>query len=107
MLADAASTSSASSAVDGFACELCPPSIHIANRVDFAHHLRAVHCTKEGGSFICRYGPNNLCQTLPVEGVADHDYELHLRKYHINNAKTKASEISRKDSKSFNVYRLV
>ncbi|TKR70039.1 hypothetical protein L596_022109 [Steinernema carpocapsae] len=54
MLADAASTSSASSAVDGFACELCPPSIHIANRVDFAHHLRAVHCTKEGGSFICR-----------------------------------------------------
>ncbi|KAK0408503.1 hypothetical protein QR680_003998 [Steinernema hermaphroditum] len=69
----------------GFACELCPPSIRIANRIDFAHHLRAVHCTKEGGSFICRYGPNNVCQTLPVEGVADHDYELHLRKYHINN----------------------
>lgn len=65
-------------------CGICPPSIIISDRFEFAHHLRQVHCTKEGGSFICRYGPNGVCQTLPLEGVSDRDYEVHLRKYHTN-----------------------
>ncbi|MFH4983045.1 hypothetical protein AB6A40_009754 [Gnathostoma spinigerum] len=65
-------------------CELCPPSLVIPNRLEFVYHLRQVHCTKEGGSFVCRYGPNGICQSLPLEGVSDRDYELHIRRDHAN-----------------------
>uniref|UniRef100_A0A914UVX4 Uncharacterized protein n=1 Tax=Plectus sambesii TaxID=2011161 RepID=A0A914UVX4_9BILA len=64
-------------------CDLCPPSLVFRDRFNFADHLRAVHCTKEGGSYVCRYGLNGVCQTLPLEGVSDSDYELHIRKHHI------------------------
>uniref|UniRef100_F1KS34 Vacuolar protein sorting-associated protein 54 n=1 Tax=Ascaris suum TaxID=6253 RepID=F1KS34_ASCSU len=73
-------------------CDICPPSITFADRFEMAHHLRRVHSTREGGSFICRYGPNGICQTLPLEGVSDRDYEAHLRKCHISAAS--ASKVS-------------
>ncbi|EJW76648.1 hypothetical protein WUBG_12444 [Wuchereria bancrofti] len=64
-------------------CDLCTRDVKkLSNRFEFAQHLRAVHCTREGGSFICRYGPNGVCQTLPLEGVSDRDYEAHIRKCH-------------------------
>ncbi|VDM94585.1 unnamed protein product [Onchocerca ochengi] len=66
-------------------CDLCTRNVRkFSNRFEFAQHLRVMHCTKEGGSFICRYGPNGVCQTLPLEGVSDHDYETHIRKCHAN-----------------------
>lgn len=37
-------------------CDLCSRDVKkFSNRFEFAQHLRAFHCTKEGGSFICRY----------------------------------------------------
>ncbi|VDN07711.1 unnamed protein product [Thelazia callipaeda] len=64
-------------------CDLCNHDMKkLSNRFEFAQHLRALHSTREGGSFICRYGPNGVCQTLPLEGVSDHDYEAHIRKFH-------------------------
>lgn len=47
-------------------------------------HLRERHCTKEGGSFVCRYGYNGVCASLPLDGVSDRDYESHVTKYHVN-----------------------
>lgn len=49
---------------------------------DFIKHLRECHCTKEGGSFVCRYGYNGVCSSLPLEGVSDQDYEDHVLKHH-------------------------
>uniref|UniRef100_A0A7E4VVG9 C2H2-type domain-containing protein n=1 Tax=Panagrellus redivivus TaxID=6233 RepID=A0A7E4VVG9_PANRE len=64
-------------------CELCPEKpVFLDGFPEFARHLRTHHCNKEGGSFVCRYGQNNVCQTLPVEGVSDEDYAKHLRKCH-------------------------
>ena len=51
---------------------------------DFSRHLREFHCTKEGGSFVCRYGQNGVCPSLPLEGVSDQDYEDHVAKDHIS-----------------------
>jgi hypothetical protein len=45
-------------------------------------HLRDEHCSQEGGSFVCRYGYNGVCTSLPVEGVSDKDYEDHVMKHH-------------------------
>lgn len=50
---------------------------------EFCRHLRDYHCTKEGGSFVCRYGPNGVCPSLPVEGVSDQDYEDHVARDHV------------------------
>lgn len=51
-------------------------------------HLRDRHCSVEGGSFVCRYGYNGVCSSLPLDGVSDRDYETHVNKYHVNsNAK--------------------
>ncbi|KHN84625.1 Vacuolar protein sorting-associated protein 54 [Toxocara canis] len=94
-------------------CDICPPSITFTDRFEMAHHLRRVHSTKEGGSFICRYGPNGVCQTLPLEGVSDRDYESHLRKYHISAASAKnvslnapsSDEIAYAKNKTFTVHR--
>ncbi|XP_037784304.1 vacuolar protein sorting-associated protein 54-like isoform X1 [Penaeus monodon] len=49
---------------------------------DFLKHIRECHCTKEGGSFVCRYGYNGVCSSLPLEGVSDKDYEDHVLKHH-------------------------
>lgn len=50
---------------------------------EFCRHLREYHCTKEGGSFVCHYGPNGVCPSLPVEGVSDQDYEDHVARDHV------------------------
>ena len=47
-------------------------------------HLRDKHCTQEGGSFVCRYGYNGVCSSLPVEGVSDKDYIAHAAKHAAN-----------------------
>lgn len=52
--------------------------------VKFNRHLRERHCTREGGSYICHYGQNGVCSSLPVDGVSDADYEDHVRRHHVN-----------------------
>lgn len=47
-------------------------------------HLRDKHCSVEGGSFVCRYGYNGVCSSLPLDGVSDEDYEAHVEKYHVS-----------------------
>ncbi|EFN76174.1 Vacuolar protein sorting-associated protein 54 [Harpegnathos saltator] len=48
---------------------------------DFVRHLRDQHCSREGGSFVCLYGYNGVCTSLPVEGVSDKDYVAHATKH--------------------------
>lgn len=45
-------------------------------------HLRERHSTQEGGSFVCRYGPNGVCPSLPLDGVDDRDFEAHIQRCH-------------------------
>ena len=33
---------------------------------------------------MCRYGANNICPSLPLEGVSDMDYENHISRDHIH-----------------------
>uniref|UniRef100_A0A182ISM8 Vacuolar protein sorting-associated protein 54 n=1 Tax=Anopheles atroparvus TaxID=41427 RepID=A0A182ISM8_ANOAO len=47
-------------------------------------HLRQQHCTVEGGSFVCRYGYNGVCSSLPLDGVCDRDYDMHVTRCHVN-----------------------
>lgn len=51
--------------------------------LEFVQHLRERHMTREGGSFVCRFGPNGICHSLPIEGVSDRDYEEHILKHHV------------------------
>lgn len=46
--------------------------------------MRERHCSIEGGSFSCQYGENKVCSSLPLDGVSDHDYEVHVQKYHVS-----------------------
>lgn len=64
-------------------CHYCPMQTFKASQ-DFIKHLRDRHCTKEGGSYVCRYGFNGVCASLPLDGVNDRDYETHVAKYHVN-----------------------
>lgn len=57
-------------------------------------HLRDRHCTREGGSYVCRYGYEGVCASLPVDGVSDRDYEAHVVKYHMAEAKEPPEEWS-------------
>lgn len=50
---------------------------------EFFLHLREYHCTKEGGSFACLYGPNGVCPSLPLDGVSELDYQEHVWKDHL------------------------
>lgn len=65
-------------------CGVCPDKHIFRSPQDFSVHLRKYHCTREGGSFVCRYGRNGVCPSLPVDGVSDKDYEAHVEKNHIN-----------------------
>ncbi|KFD53786.1 hypothetical protein M513_05292 [Trichuris suis] len=69
--------------VSEHSCQLCPGRISFQSAVEFIEHLRSSHCKREGGSFICRYGPYSTCSALPVEGVSDEDYEEHVKKVHL------------------------
>ncbi|KAI9585701.1 vacuolar protein sorting-associated protein 54 [Glossina fuscipes] len=64
-------------------CYYCP-CLKFACVSDFVKHLRERHCTREGGSFVCRYGFNGVCPSLPLDGVSDRDYDAHVNKYHVN-----------------------
>ncbi len=63
-------------------CLLCSNKTFRSPR-QFVGHLRDFHCTKEGGSFVCRYGPNGICPSLPLDGVSDKDYEDHVARDHV------------------------
>uniref|UniRef100_T1GY92 Uncharacterized protein n=1 Tax=Megaselia scalaris TaxID=36166 RepID=T1GY92_MEGSC len=65
-------------------CQYCHPMQNFRTSSDFVKHLRDSHCTKEGGSYVCRYGSNGVCNCLPLEGVSEPDYEAHVAKYHVN-----------------------
>jgi vacuolar protein sorting-associated protein 54 len=54
--------------------------------------LREKHCTVEGGSFVCRYGYNGVCSSLPLDGVSDSDYLAHIEKYHLMSTMKEAEE---------------
>ncbi|EEC14089.1 vacuolar protein-sorting protein, putative [Ixodes scapularis] len=64
-------------------CQRCPGKTAFKTPDEFARHLRDTHCSKEGGSFVCRYGNNDVCASLPLEGVSDEDYEAHVLKHHV------------------------
>uniref|UniRef100_A0A182K0X0 Vacuolar protein sorting-associated protein 54 n=1 Tax=Anopheles christyi TaxID=43041 RepID=A0A182K0X0_9DIPT len=51
---------------------------------EFVRHLRQQHCTVEGGSYVCRYGYNGVCSSLPLDGVSDRDYDMHVTRCHVN-----------------------
>ena len=57
-----------------------------------SRHLREKHCTVEGGSFVCRYGYNGVCSSLPLDGVSDQDYEAHVEKYHLSQSMKEAED---------------
>ncbi|CAI5453196.1 unnamed protein product [Caenorhabditis angaria] len=64
-------------------CEYCTaPNYEFATSNEFSRHIRTNHTTQEGGSFLCRYGENGVCQKLPIEGVCDLDFETHIRRFH-------------------------
>ena len=67
-------------------CLVCEGKFRFDTPQDFVRHLRSEHCTKEGGSFVCRYGRNGVCPSLPVEGVSDVDYEAHVEKHHVGSS---------------------
>ncbi|XP_062585226.1 vacuolar protein sorting-associated protein 54-like, partial [Saccostrea cucullata] len=71
-------------------CQYC--SLHFKSPREFSRHLRESHCSKEGGSYVCRYGPNNICPSLPLEGVSDMDYENHIARDHVQASGRKRSE---------------
>lgn len=57
-------------------------------------HLRERHCTREGGSFVCRYGYKGVCASLPLDGVSDRDYEAHVLKFHMSDGNKRAEDWS-------------
>ncbi|KOC70138.1 Vacuolar protein sorting-associated protein 54 [Habropoda laboriosa] len=61
-------------------CEYCA-NLTFKQIEDFVRHLRDQHCSREGGSFVCLYGYNGVCTSLPVEGVSDKDYVAHAIKH--------------------------
>lgn len=63
-----------------------------------SRHLRTKHCTQEGGSFVCRYGENSVCCTLPIEGVSDTDYERHVVRHYAAKNKPGSRKVSQSKS---------
>lgn len=84
-------------------CLVCEGKFTFENPRDFVRHLRSEHCTKEGGSFVCRYGRNGVCPSLPVEGVSDVDYEAHVEKHHVGtsvkNENSHASAVNNRENR--------
>lgn len=63
-------------------------------------HLRERHCTREGGSYVCRYGQNGVCSSLPVDGVCDADYEDHVLRHHIGSSSVITRPLARNSAQS-------
>lgn len=70
-------------------CKYCL-NVKFKGLQDFTWHLREKHCTREGGSYICHYGHNGVCSSLPVDGVSDADYEDHVLRHHVGVANMSA-----------------
>lgn len=64
-------------------CAVCRKTAAFKSPKEFCFHLRNFHCSKEGGSYVCRYGVNDVCPSLPLEGVSDKDYEDHVARDHV------------------------
>lgn len=64
-------------------CVVCRSGVGFKTPREFSQHLRDFHCSKEGGSFVCRYGMNGVCPSLPLEGVSDRDYDDHVSRDHV------------------------
>ena len=64
-------------------CNFCRDDNSFKSPRDFGQHLRDFHCSKEGGSYVCRYGMNGVCPSLPLEGVSDRDYDDHVLRDHV------------------------
>ncbi|XP_063699613.1 vacuolar protein sorting-associated protein 54 [Culicoides brevitarsis] len=73
-------------------CNFCSSMETFRTSADFTKHLRDRHCSVEGGSFVCRYGYNGVCSSLPLDGVSDRDYETHVERCHVN-ANAKEAEV--------------
>ncbi|XP_071079341.1 vacuolar protein sorting-associated protein 54-like [Haliotis cracherodii] len=71
-------------------CVFCREAIVFKSPREFCQHLRDFHCSKEGGSYVCRYGMNGVCPSLPLEGVSDRDYEDHVARDHVYSGDTGA-----------------
>lgn len=71
---------------------------------DFVRHLREQHCSREGGSFVCLYGYNGVCTSLPVEGVSDKDYIAHAMKHAIMQQQRKSNGQLSEAGSSWTVY---
>ena len=76
----------------------------LKNAFFFCRHLRDQHCVREGGSFVCRYGYNGVCSSLPVEGVSDKDYIAHATKHATMQQQKKANGQISEPSSSWSVY---
>ncbi|KAK0161271.1 hypothetical protein PV327_009758 [Microctonus hyperodae] len=66
--------------VANLCCEYCH-NLTFKRTQDFVRHLREQHCSREGGSYVCHYGYNGVCSSLPLEGVSDKDYIVHASKH--------------------------
>lgn len=78
-------------------CLLCGTKTVFLTPGEFKGHLRMYHSTQEGGSFVCKYGRNNVCPSLPVDGVDQDDYENHVEKCHVRlNGRTIENEETKK-----------
>lgn len=83
-------------------CILCEGETFKSPR-EFSNHLLIQHCKKEGGSYICLYGTNSICQTLPLEGVSERDYESHVNRVHISPSMAAKSASLQKEPQSSSV----
>ncbi|XP_033322468.2 VPS54 subunit of GARP complex scat [Megalopta genalis] len=84
-------------------CEYCT-NLSFKQIEDFVRHLRDQHCAREGGSFMCLYGYNGVCTSLPVEGVSDKDYVAHATKHAAMQQQRKSNGQLSEPSSSWTVY---
>jgi len=69
-----------------FQCKFCDQK-KFKSSATFMNHLSTSHVSVEGGSYICRYGENNICSACPGVGVSQVDYNSHVTRHHIHRDK--------------------
>ena len=70
-----------------FKCKFCDTNRKFKSSAHFMNHLSTSHVSVEGGSYICRYGENNICSACPGVGVSQVDYNNHVTRHHIHRDK--------------------
>jgi len=63
-------------------CKFCQDK-KFASKSAFISHLTTNHSSIEGGSYICLYGDNKICNACPGVGVSHTDYIKHVNKHHV------------------------